>query len=33
VFGRWSGTVRTDDGRELELRGVQGFAEEARSRW
>jgi hypothetical protein len=33
VFGQWTGTVRTDDGRELELRGVQGFAEEARSRW
>ena len=33
VFGRWSGTVRTDEGRELELRDVQGFAEESRSRW
>ena len=33
VFGTWSGSVRTDDGRELELRGAQGFAEESRSRW
>jgi hypothetical protein len=33
VFGHWSGRVRTDEGRELELSGVQGFAEEARSRW
>lgn len=33
VFGRWSGTVRTDDGRVLELDGIQGFAEEARNRW
>lgn len=33
VFGTWSGTVVTDDGRELELRGALGFAEESRSRW
>ncbi len=33
VFGTWSGTVVTDDGRELELRDVLGFAEESRSRW
>jgi hypothetical protein len=33
VFGRWSGTVRTDEGDELVLTDVQGFAEEARNRW
>lgn len=33
VFGHWSGTVRTDEGRVLELDQVQGFAEEARNRW
>lgn len=33
VFGTWSGRLRTDDGLELELDGLQGFAEEARQRW
>ena len=33
VFGSWSGRLCTDDGIELELDGVQGFAEEARQRW
>lgn len=33
VFGHWSGTLRTDEGRVLELDHVQGFAEEARNRW
>jgi Domain of unknown function (DUF2804), N-terminal/Domain of unknown function (DUF2804), C-terminal len=33
VFGTWSGRLRTDDGLELEVEGLQGFAEEARQRW
>jgi hypothetical protein len=33
VFGTWSGRIRTDDGLELELDGIQGFAEEARQEW
>lgn len=33
VFGTWSGTVVTDDGHELTVDGVLGFAEESRSRW
>jgi len=33
VFGTWSGRLRTDDGLELALDGIQGFAEEARQRW
>lgn len=33
VFGTWSGTVVTDTGRAVALDGVQGFAEESRSRW
>ena len=33
VFGTWSGTVVTDDGSELTLDGILGFAEESRSRW
>lgn len=33
VFGRWSGTVRGDDGRTHEIGSLQGFAEEARCRW
>lgn len=33
VFGLWSGRLRTDDGLELELVDLQGFAEEARQRW
>ena len=33
VFGTWSGRLVTDDGIELKLAGVQGFAEEARQRW
>jgi hypothetical protein len=33
VFGTWSGRLRTDDGEEYCLGGLQGFAEEARQRW
>ena len=33
VFGTWSGTVVTEDGHELTVDGVLGFAEESRSRW
>ena len=33
VFGIWSGTFVTDDGEAIELAGIQGFAEESRSRW
>ena len=33
VFGTWSGRVRTDDGLELAVDGLQGFAEEARQLW
>lgn len=33
VFGTWSGRLRTDDGLELALDDLQGFAEEARQRW
>lgn len=33
VFGAWSGHFVTDDGTELRFEGIQGFAEESRSRW
>ncbi len=33
VFGTWSGRLRTDEGLELDLDGLQGFAEEARQEW
>jgi hypothetical protein len=33
VFGTWSGRIRADDGTELVLDRIQGFAEEARQRW
>lgn len=33
VFGTWSGSFTTDDGRTLTFDRVQGFAEESRSRW
>jgi hypothetical protein len=33
VFGTWSGRLVTDDGRALNVDGIQGFAEEARQRW
>jgi hypothetical protein len=34
VFGRWSGHVTDDEtGRRVEVDGIQGFAEESRSRW
>jgi hypothetical protein len=33
VFGRWSGRVVDDDGEEHVVRGIQGFAEEARQIW
>jgi hypothetical protein len=33
VFGTWSGSVRTDDGRIVVFDALQGFAEECRARW
>lgn len=33
VFGTWSGRLRTDDGLELVVDEIQGFAEEARQQW
>jgi hypothetical protein len=33
VFGTWWGRLRTDDGLELEVEGLQGFAEEAHQEW
>jgi hypothetical protein len=33
VFGHWSGTARTDDGRVIAFEDLQGFAEECRARW
>lgn len=33
VFGTWTGTVADAEGRPYEVEGVQGFAEESRSRW
>ncbi len=33
VFGTFRGTVHTDDGQQVELDELQGFAEEARQRW
>jgi hypothetical protein len=33
VFGTWSGTLCTDDGLDLAVDGIQGFAEEARQEW
>ena len=33
VFGTWSGTVTTDSGRVMDVGGIEGFAEESRSRW
>jgi hypothetical protein len=33
VFGRWSGSVRTDDGQIVVFDDLQGFAEECRARW
>ena len=33
VFGKWRGRLCTDDGLELQIADVQGFAEEARQRW
>lgn len=34
VFGRWSGHVTDDEtGRRVEVDGINGFAEESRSRW
>lgn len=32
VFGHWSGEVVDDDRRRVDLEGMQGFAEESRSR-
>jgi len=33
VFGTWAGWFVTNDGERLEFEGMQGFAEESRSRW
>jgi hypothetical protein len=33
VFGTWSGHVTDADGAEHRIEGIQGFAEESRSRW
>jgi hypothetical protein len=33
MFGRYSGTARTDDGRQIAIDGLIGFAEEHRARW
>ncbi|MGQ9571800.1 MAG: DUF2804 domain-containing protein [Dehalococcoidia bacterium] len=33
IFGRYSGTLTTDDGQALHLRDVIGFVEEHRARW
>jgi hypothetical protein len=33
VFGTWAGSFRTEDDTLLEFEGMQGFAEESRSRW
>ena len=33
VFGRFSGTVVTDDGRRLEISRLTGFAEKVRNKW
>lgn len=33
VFGTWSGELVAGDGRRLAFEGIQGFAEESRSRW
>ncbi|HTO01004.1 MAG TPA: DUF2804 domain-containing protein [Microthrixaceae bacterium] len=33
VFGTWSGTVVSDDGRKIQIEDAQGFAEESRNRW
>jgi hypothetical protein len=33
VFGTWSGHIVDDAGTRIELHGIQGFAEESRSRW
>ncbi|MGB6056840.1 MAG: DUF2804 domain-containing protein [Microthrixaceae bacterium] len=33
VFGTWSGTVVSEDGRTLQIDQAQGFAEESRNRW
>jgi len=32
-FGSWSGTIVDDDGMDMVLGGIDGFAEEARNRW
>jgi len=33
LFGTWSGRLRTDDGVEIEIDKIEGFAEEARQEW
>jgi hypothetical protein len=33
VFGTWSGSCTDDDGRRVTFDGIDGFAEESRSRW
>jgi len=33
AFGTWSGHVTAEDGTRHHVDGIQGFAEESRSRW
>ena len=33
MFGRYSGCVRTDDGEEIRIDDLIGFAEEHHARW
>lgn len=33
VFGSWTGLVTDEEGREVHVSGIPGFAEESRSRW
>jgi hypothetical protein len=33
LFGRYSGTAQTDEGEQLHIRDLIGFAEEHRARW
>ncbi|MCB1256663.1 MAG: DUF2804 family protein, partial [Microthrixaceae bacterium] len=33
VFGTWTGSVTSEDGRTLQVVNVPGFAEESRNRW
>ena len=33
VFGRYAGSIRLDDGREVQVQDLIGFAEEHHARW